>query len=93
MIVTKAVKMAELMKVPMLGLIENYSYLACPDCGRRIEVFGKSHVDAIAAEYHLPVLARLPIDPQIAEKMDRGEAESVDCAQLSEAVRMLLEEN
>ena len=85
--------MAELMKVPMLGLIENYSYLACPDCGRRIEVFGKSHVDAIAAEYHLPVLARLPIDPQIAEKMDRGEAESVDCAQLSEAVRMLLEEN
>ena len=91
MIVTKAVKMAELMKVPMIGLIENYSYLECPDCGKRIEVFGKSHVDEISKEYHIPVLARLPIDPAVAEKMDRGDAESVDTSGLDAAVQCLLE--
>lgn len=77
MIVGKAVKMAKMMDVPLLGVIENYSYLECPDCGKRIEVFGKSKVEAVAAEYGLPVLARLPIDPSLAEAVDEGEIESV----------------
>lgn len=57
MIVTKAVKMAEMMNVPVLGLVENYSYLTCPDCGKQIEVFGKSKIDSVAKELGLPVLA------------------------------------
>ena len=78
MIVTKAVKMAEMMKVPVLGFVENYSFLQCPDCGKKIEVFGKSHLDSVAAEHNLPVLARLPIDPKIAEAFDGGLMETVD---------------
>ena len=81
MIVTKAVKMANMMQIPILGFVENYSYLECPDCGRKIEVFGKSRLDEVAAEMGLPVLARLPIDPKIAESYDSGRMESVstDC--------------
>ncbi len=90
LIVTKAVKMAELMNVPIVGLIENYAWLECPDCGKRIEVFGKSHVDEISQEFHIPVLARLPIDPKIAEQMDRGAAEQVDCSGLNAVVQTLL---
>lgn len=77
MIVAKAVKMANMMKIPVLGLVENYSYLQCPDCGKRISVFGKSHVDEVAAEFNLPVLARLPIDPAVAEAYDAGLMETV----------------
>ena len=81
MIVAKAVKMANLMKIPVLGLVENYSYLQCPDCGKKISVFGKSHVDEVAAEFNLPVLARLPIDSKVAEAFDAGLMETVptDC--------------
>ena len=78
MIVTKAVKMANMMHVPVLGFVENYSYLECPDCGKRIEVFGKSKLDEIAASFDLPVLARLPIDPKVAESYDSGKMESVN---------------
>ena len=78
MIVTKAVKMANMMHIPVLGFVENYSYLECPDCGKRISVFGKSKLDAVAAEFGLPVLARLPIDPKIAESYDNGQMESVE---------------
>ena len=78
MIVTKAVKMANMMHIPVLGFVENYSYLQCPDCGKRIEVFGKSHLDEIAAEFGLPVLARLPIDPKVAECYDSSKMETVD---------------
>ncbi len=80
MIVSKAVKMANMMCIPVLGFVENYSYLECPDCGKKIEVFGKSHLDAVAAEFGLPVLARLPIDPKVAESYDNGQMESVDTA-------------
>ena len=66
MIVSKAVKMAEMMHIPVLGFVENYSYLKCPDCGKKIEVFGKSHLEETAAKFGLPVLARLPIDPSVA---------------------------
>lgn len=90
MIVSKAVKMAEMMHIPVLGFVENYSYLECPDCGKRISVFGQSHLDEIAAKFGLPVLARLPIDPAVAQAYDNGMMETVNTdalAQVVEAVR------
>ena len=78
MIVSKAVNMANMMHIPVIGFVENYSYLECPDCGKRIEVFGKSHLDEVAAQFGLPVLARLPIDPKVAESYDAGKMESVN---------------
>ena len=78
MIVSKAVKMANMMHVPVLGFVENYSYLECPDCGKKIQVFGKSKLDAVAAELGVPVLARLPIDPKVAEAYDNGLMETVN---------------
>ena len=78
MIVAKAVKMANMMHIPVLGFVENYSYLQCPDCGKKINVFGKSHLDEIAAKFELPVLARLPIDPKVAEAYDSGLMETVN---------------
>ncbi|MBE6931842.1 MAG: Mrp/NBP35 family ATP-binding protein [Ruminococcaceae bacterium] len=89
MVVNKAVKMANLMNIPVLGLIENYSYLLCPDCGKRIEVFGKSHIGQIAMEHHIPVLANLPIDPRVAEAVDRGLAECLDTSALEPACVVL----
>ena len=78
MIVSKAVKMANMMHVPVLGFVENYAYLECPDCGKRIEVFGKSHLDEVAAQFELPILARLPIDPAVAFAYDNGLMETVN---------------
>jgi len=72
MIVTKAVKMAEKMNVPVIGLVENLSYFKCPDNGNEYKVFGESHIDEIAGEHNLPVLAKLPIDPKISAACDRG---------------------
>ena len=72
MIVSKAVEMAKLMNIPVLGLVENMSYVQCPDCGKRISVFGESHIDEVAAKYALPVLGKLPIDPTLASACDRG---------------------
>ena len=86
MIVNKAVKMADMMHIPVLGFVENYSYLQCPDCGKKISVFGKSHLDDIAAERGLPILARLPIDPAVAEAFDNGQMEIVNTDALSEAI-------
>ena len=78
MIVAKAVKMANMMNVPVLGLVENMSYLKCPDCGKEIEVFGKSKVKEISKEYGIEHITRLPIDPTVAVMVDAGEVESVD---------------
>lgn len=78
MIVTKAVKMANMMHIPVLGFVENYSYLLCPDCGKKISVFGQSHLDETAAELGIPVLAKLPIDPEVAKIYDSGMMESVN---------------
>ncbi len=75
MVVEKAVKMARLMNIPILGVVENMSYVECPDCGRRINIFGESHVDEIAARYGLPVLAKLPLDPALASVCDKGVVE------------------
>lgn len=86
MIVAKAVKMANMMHIPVLGLVENYSYLLCPDCGRKIEVFGKSRLEEVAQAMHLPILARLPIDPAVAEAYDSGLMETVNTDALSGVV-------
>lgn len=77
MVVNKAVRMAELMEVPMLGVIENMSYAKCPDCGKEIKVFGESHIEEVAMQHHLPVLGRLPIDQSIVTAADEGEIERV----------------
>ena len=86
MIVSKAVKMANMMHIPVLGFVENYSYLQCPDCGKKIKVFGESHLAEIAQGFGLPVLARLPIDPAVAEAYDNGLMETVNTDALSGAV-------
>lgn len=75
MIVTKAVRMAEMMKVPVLGLVENYSFFRCPDCGGEHPIFGASTIDALGAELNLPVLAKLPLDSALANAMDQGTVE------------------
>ena len=72
MIVEKAVKMANMMNIPVLGLVENMSYVSCPDCGKKIYIFGEGKVEETAAKYGLPVLAKLPIDPQLAKNCDQG---------------------
>ncbi|MCI8385685.1 MAG: Mrp/NBP35 family ATP-binding protein [Acutalibacter sp.] len=72
MIVSKAVEMAKLMNIPVLGLVENMSYFQCPDCGKKVSLFGESHIDEVAAKYALSVLGRLPIDPTLASACDRG---------------------
>ena len=90
MIVEKAVRMAGMMNIPVLGIVENMSYIACPDCGKRIHVFGESHVDGIAEEYGLPVLAKLPFDPRIAAFADHGTIEELDPSPLKEAVDALI---
>ncbi len=89
MIVNKAVKMAGMMHIPVLGFVENYSYLECPDCGKKIEVFGKSKLDSIAAECGIPVLARLPIDPNVAAAYDNGLMETVDTEPLNAALQVI----
>lgn len=86
MIVNKAVKMANMMHIPVLGFVENYSYLQCPDCGKKINVFGKSHLDEIAQENGLSILARLPIDPAVAEAYDNGMMETVNTDVLKDAI-------
>ena len=78
MIVTKAIKMAKMMNIPILGIVENMSYLTCPDCGRRIQIFGESHVEEVALKNGLKVLGRLPIDPAVAAKVDAGQIEDVE---------------
>ena len=89
MIVAKAVKMAQMMDVPIIGLVENYSYLSCPDCGKKIEVFGKSKVEEVAAEQGLKVLAKLPIDPEFAELCDLGRIEMFYQDGLDEAIDVI----
>lgn len=79
MIVGKAVKMAEMMNVPIVGLVENMSYAVCPDCGKHLSVFGCSHIDETAEKFGLKVLAKLPIDPELAVRVDNGSVEGFSC--------------
>jgi len=76
MIVGKAVQMAKMMNVPILGIVENMSYAVCPDCGKHLAVFGESHVEETAAKYGMPVLAKMPIDPELAKAADAGMVEA-----------------
>ncbi|MBE7066475.1 MAG: Mrp/NBP35 family ATP-binding protein [Ruminococcaceae bacterium] len=78
MIVTKAVKMAELMNIPIFGIVENMSYFTCPDNGKNYKIFGDSHIDEIAKEHKLSVIAKLPINPELANACDRGAIEEID---------------
>ncbi len=89
MIVEKAVKMANLMNIPILGLVENMSYFTCPDNGKNYNIFGDSHIDEIAKGHNLPVLARLPIDPSIAAACDAGEIESLEADWFTDAAELL----
>lgn len=84
MIVEKAVKMADLMQVPIIGVVENYSYFHCPDNGKDYEIFGKSHIEEILQKYGLLLLGRLPIDPTIANLCDEGDIESIEKTNLEE---------
>ena len=78
MIVEKAVKMADLMQVPIIGVVENYSYFHCPDNGKDYQIFGESHIEEILQKYGLLLLNRLPIDPTIANLCDQGDIESIE---------------
>ena len=78
MIVEKAVKMAKMMNIPILGVIENMSYFECPDCGKQIKVFGESHLEEVLTEHHLPLLGQIPINPKLASAADNGMIELFD---------------
>lgn len=84
-IVEKAVKMANMMNIPILGLVENMSYVRCPDCGREISVFGKSNIESIANSFGLPVLARIPTEEATSAAVDSGDIESLDFHYLDDA--------
>ena len=89
MIVEKAVNMAKLMNIPILGLVENMSYFVCPDCGKKIPVYGEGGIDALAKAHGLPVLEKLPIDPKLAHMCDTGTIELMQEEYMQEAVRIL----
>ena len=84
MVVEKAVNMANMMNVPVLGLVENMSYLTCPDCGKKMEIFGHSKAAKIAAEYGIPAVANMPLDARIAAFADEGRIEDYDGAALAD---------
>ena len=89
MIVAKAVNMARKMDIPIVGIVENMSYLECPDCGKKISVFGESHIDEAAKAHGIPVLARIPIDPKTAAMVDEGTAEYLEGDWLNGAAEKL----
>ena len=89
MIVSKAVNMARMMNVPVYGLVENYSYFQCPDCGKRVEIFGNSRLDELALQFSLPVLARLPINPDIASLFDEGKMAQADVSAVLPAAELM----
>ncbi len=89
MVVEKAVNMARIMNIPVLGLVENMSYLTCPDCGKKIEIFGASKADKTASEYGIPSVAKLPIDPNISALADTGRIEDYDASALSSVLEQI----
>jgi Mrp family chromosome partitioning ATPase len=86
LIVEKAVRMADMMNVPILGLVENMSEFKCPDCGKQLSVFGKSHAKELAEKFSIPNVATLPIDPDYAARIDAGLAEHIELEELSDIV-------
>ena len=89
MIVTKAVKMAQMMDIPVLGLVENFSYFTCPDCGKKLNIFGTSHADEVAKANNIPLLAQLPIDPELAQACDEGRLEDFQKDYLADTCKMI----
>lgn len=89
MIVEKAVNMARMMKIPVLGLVENMSYFKCPDCGKETEVFGPSRLAENAARYGIPSSARLPLDPELAEKCDAGKVDELEGPWLDDIISLI----
>ena len=89
MIVEKAVNMANMMNVPILGLVENMSYYKCDDCGKEHKIFGESHIDEIAKKYNINVVAKLPIKPEIASAADAGTIEKVDTSDLEDIIKSI----
>ncbi len=90
MIVSKAAHMADMMNIPVLGIVENMSFVRCPDCGKEIHIFGKSHVEEVAAEFGYPLLSRIPIDPEIAALVDAGKIEQVEKNPLDDAAEAVV---
>ena len=90
MVVEKAINMANMMNVKILGIIENMSYVVCPTCDEHIALFGHSHVNDIAEKYYLTILAKLPLDPTITEACDNGQIEDVDVEEIKGAVDTIL---
>lgn len=84
MIVEKAVKMAELMNIPVLGLVENMSYFECPDCGSRHRIFGESHIEETAEKFHISNVAKIPVDPKLTAGVDAGLIELFEGSWLDE---------
>ncbi len=91
MIVKKAFHMANMMHIPVLGLVENFSYLKCPDCGKEIALFGESHIDEVAKEMGTKVLGKLPLNPEYAKTADAGEFYHMENPYLDQAVKVLKE--
>ncbi len=91
MVVEKAVKMAQMMHIPILGLVENMSYMLCPDCGKKLYPFGEGKTQEAAARYGVPLLGRMPIDPELAKLVDAGNIESFQGDWLKDAVDKVLE--
>lgn len=89
LIVSKAVNMSSMMNIPVLGLIENYSYVECPKCGEKIHVFGESHAEEVAKEFNLKLLAQMPINPEVASLCDKGEIEKCDVNYLDNVINTL----
>ena len=89
MIVEKAYNMAEMMHIPVLGIIENYSYIACPDCGKHINVFGDSHIDEEAEKLGVPVLGKMPVVPELAKMSDDGLFDNIHNDMISDAVNII----
>ncbi len=86
MIVAKAVKMAQMMNIPIVGIIENMSYVKCPCCGEQFEIFGKSHLEEAAAKYNLPILGRIPMTPELSAASDAGNIEDIECNWFDNAI-------
>ena len=89
MIVEKAANMAQMMQIPVLGLVENMSYAVCPDCGRKIDVFGESHIEEISEKFGYPLLGRIPLDRKLSALCDRGMIELMENDYLDEAADKL----
>ncbi|MBO5295582.1 MAG: Mrp/NBP35 family ATP-binding protein [Clostridia bacterium] len=91
MIVSKAANMADMMKIPVLGLVENMSYVKCPDCGKEIKVFGDSHIEDVAKKFNYDLLARIPMDPKLSALVDRGMIELMENDYMDKAVDSVIE--